>query len=250
LTEFIGLDIEMAINEHYYEVLDVAEALFAYMFGKLAACPELKVIAEQHPFEPFVYQASDEVIDRLGVGIIAEGKEPTDEFQARIHNRHSRVIRMPLAMGVRLLNSKSEKKIPEDEDIDTESEKKIGVLMKERYGVDFYIFDRYPWSARPFYTMPCAHDPNFTNSYDMFMRGEEISSGAQRIHDAEMLKANAEKKKVDVSLISDYVDSFRLGAWPHGGFGVGLERVTMLYLGLKNIRFASLFPRDPQRILP
>ena len=84
----------------------------------------------------------------------------------------------------------------------------------------------------------------------MFIRGEEISSGAQRIHQAALLMERAKSLEVDLTPISDYVDSFKLGAWPHGGFGVGLERVVMLFLGLHNIRKASMFPRDPARLTP
>ena len=90
----------------------------------------------------------------------------------------------------------------------------------------------------------------YCNSYDLFMRGEEICSGAQRVHDSDMLEANARRFGMDVESIRSYVDAFRLGAYPHGGGGVGLERVLMLYLGLGNIRKTSMFPRDPQRLAP
>lgn len=84
----------------------------------------------------------------------------------------------------------------------------------------------------------------------MFMRGEEIMSGAQRIHDPEMLTARAKEHGVDISKIKAYIDSFRFGVPPHAGGGIGLERVTMLFLGLDNIRKTSLFPRDPKRLTP
>ena len=84
----------------------------------------------------------------------------------------------------------------------------------------------------------------------MFMRGEEILSGAQRIHDPAVLKERAIAKGIDLSTISDYIESFQYGAYPHGGGGIGLERVVMLYCALKNIRNSSLFPRDPKRITP
>ncbi|RYR74720.1 hypothetical protein Ahy_A02g009442 [Arachis hypogaea] len=80
--------------------------------------------------------------------------------------------------------------------------------------------------------------------------GEEIISGAQRVHNAEMLERRAKSCGIDVKTISTYIDSFRYGAPTHGGFGVGLERVVMLFCGLNNIRKASLYPRDPLRIAP
>jgi aspartyl-tRNA synthetase len=112
------------------------------------------------------------------------------------------------------------------------------------------MMDKYPLSVRPFYTMPDPANPQASNSYDFFMRGEEILSGAQRIHDPEMLVAQARKHGIPVETIQGYVDSFKHGAFPHGGGGVGLERVVMLFLGLDNIRKSSMFPRDPKRLAP
>jgi aspartyl-tRNA synthetase len=98
--------------------------------------------------------------------------------------------------------------------------------------------------------MPDPVDPTISNSYDLFIRGEEIVSGAQRIHDVELLKQRAEAKGVPEAGIQSYIDAFKYGALPHGGGGVGLERVAMLFLGLKNIRKTSMFPRDPTRVSP
>ncbi|KAH9579908.1 OB-fold nucleic acid binding domain [Trypanosoma melophagium] len=251
LTEFVGLDVEMRIGEHYYEVLDTAEELFSYMFAQLAKhTEELSAIAKQYPFEPLVWQMTPERIKELGVGIVEEGVEPTDVFQGRVRNNKIRMLRINYPHCIELLNTVLEEKLAPTDDINTTNEKLLGKLVKERYGVDFFISDRFPSSVRPFYTMPCPDNELFTNSYDMFIRGEEISSGAQRIHDSALLLKRAKSLGVDLTPISDYVDAFRLGAWPHGGFGVGLERVVMLYLGLHNVRLVSLFPRDPQRVTP
>ncbi len=119
-----------------------------------------------------------------------------------------------------------------------------------KYGVDFFFMDKYPASLRPFYTMPDPANPALSNSYDFFVRGEEIVSGAQRVHDPEMLARRAAECGIPVPTIQSYVDSFKHGALPHGGGGVGLERVVMLFLGLGNIRKASMFPRDPRRLQP
>ncbi|KEG09907.1 aspartyl-tRNA synthetase [Trypanosoma grayi] len=251
LTEFVGLDVEMRINEHYYEVLNTAEELFCYMFAHLAQHKaELEAICKQYPFEPLVWQMTPERMSQLGVGIIEEGTEPTDVYKARVRNNDMRMLRINYPHCIELLNTVLEEKLEPTDDINTTNEKLLGKLVKERYGVDFFISDWFPSAARPFYTMPCPNDERFTNSYDMFIRGEEISSGAQRIHDASLLLKRAQSLGVDLAPVADYVDSFRLGAWPHGGFGVGLERVVMLYLGLHNVRLVSLFPRDPQRVTP
>lgn len=251
LTEFVGLDVEMRIGEHYYEVLDLAESLFHYMFTHLAThTKELEEIRRQYPFEPLVWKMTPERMTELGVGVISDGVEPTDTYGARVHNMESRMVRINYPSCIDLLNTVLEEKLSAVDDINTTNEKLLGKLVKERYGVDFFISDRFPSVARPFYTMPCKDDERFTNSYDMFIRGEEISSGAQRLHDADMLLERAKSLGVDLKPVKEYVDSFCLGAWPHGGFGVGMERVVMLYLGLSNVRLVSMFPRDPQRTTP
>jgi aspartyl-tRNA synthetase len=108
----------------------------------------------------------------------------------------------------------------------------------------------YPVAARPFYTMVDPVDPNYTNSYDFFMRGEEITSGAQRIHDPEMLAVRAEAHGIPPSSIQAYIDAFKYGAPNHAGAGFGLERIVKFYLNIHNIRKCSLFPRDPKRLAP
>jgi len=98
--------------------------------------------------------------------------------------------------------------------------------------------------------MPDPKNPELSNSYDMFLRGQEIVSGAQRIHSSEMLLARAKKLGVVLDPIRAYVDCFRYGAPPHAGLGCGLDRVTNLFLGLKDVRRGSMFPRDPGRLTP
>jgi len=114
----------------------------------------------------------------------------------------------------------------------------------------FFILDKFPINLRPFYTMPDPNDEAYSNSYDLFIRGEEISSGAQRIHDPELLIDRATKKKIKIETIQAYINAFKYGSYPHAGCGVGLERVVMLFLGLHNIRKSSMFPRDPKRLNP
>lgn len=220
LCEFMGLDLEMVINEHYFEVLDVIEKLFEYIFSGLATryAHELSVISSQYPFELPVFKP----------------------------------LRLTFPEGIKMLQDSgySASEVDPLGDLNTAAERALGVLVKEKYGTDFFILHRYPQSARPFYTMPCSDDPLYSNSYDVFIRGEEIISGAQRIHDPDLLTERAIACGVPVPTIQSYIDSFRYGAPPHGGAGVGLERVVMLYCGLNNIRKTSLFPRDPKRLTP
>ena len=124
----------------------------------------------------------------------------------------------------------------------------------EKYGTDFYFLTHYPLAARPFYTHVDPESPNVTRSYDAFMRGQEICSGAQRIHESEMLIKRMQKMVPPMNPADEgfrhYVDAFRKACPPHGGGGFGLNRITMLWLGLQDIRTATLFPRDPQRLAP
>merc|ERR1719341_1422991 len=102
-------------------------------------------------------------------------------------------------------------------------------LSKQNMTPDFFILDKFPLDVRPFYTMPDPHNQKWSNSYDMFMRGEEILSGAQRIHDPKYLTERAKHHGVELETIKGYIDAFRYGAPPHAGGGIGMERVTMLY---------------------
>lgn len=112
------------------------------------------------------------------------------------------------------------------DDLSTALERQLGELVANKYGTDLYFLDRFPSRVRPFYTMPCPDKPELSNSYDIFLRGEEICSGAQRIHDAEMLEQAIVAKGVPVEPLRAYVDSMRHGMPPHGGAGIGLERLV------------------------
>ncbi|KAK7246964.1 hypothetical protein RIF29_41837 [Crotalaria pallida] len=220
LCEFTGLDVEMEIKKHYFEVMDIVDKLFVSIFDSLNQnCKkELEAVRKQHPFEPLKYLRQ--------------------------------TLRLTYEEGVQMLKDAGIEIEPFG-DLNTEAERKLGQLVSEKYGTEFYILYRYPLAVRPFYTMPCYDNPKeYSNSFDVFIRGEEIISGAQRVHKPDLLEQRAEALGIDVKTISTYIDSFRYGAPLHGGFGVGLERVVMLFCGLNNIRKTSLYPRDPVRIVP
>lgn len=219
LTEFVGLDIEMAFNDHYHEVLQTIGDTFISIFKGLRDnyAQEIETVNKQFPCEPFKFL------------------EP------------SLVLTFPEA--VKMLRENGVE-IGDEDDLSTPQEKFLGKLVKAKYDTDYYILDKYPLAVRPFYTMPDPNNPKLSNSYDMFMRGEEILSGAQRIHDPEFLTERALHHGIDLETIKSYIDGFRYGCPPHGGGGIGLERVLMLYLALGNIRKTSMFPRDPKRLTP
>lgn len=223
MTEFVGLDLEMAFEEHYDEVMEVLENLFIFIFTELKSryANEIATVRKQFPVEEF--------------------KLPADGKMVRLHFKE----------GIAMLREAG-KEVDDFEDLSTEHEKLLGKLVREKYVTDFYILDKFPLAIRPFYTMPDPEDPRYSNSYDFFMRGEEILSGAQRIHDPELLKERMTAHEVDYTMdgVNDYVEAFTYGCAPHAGGGIGLERVLMFFLDLKNIRRASLFPRDPRRLRP
>jgi len=219
LTEFVGLDLEMAFKHHYHEVVDTIGEMFTAIFRGLRDkfSKEIATVGQQFPCEPFKFL------------------DPP--------------LRLEFPEGVEMLREAGVE-IGDEDDLSTPAEKLLGRLVKAKYDTDFYILDKYPLAVRPFYTMPDPSNNKYSNSYDMFMRGEEILSGAQRIHNPEFLTERAKHHGIEISTIAAYIDSFRYGCPPHAGGGIGLERVTMLYLGLDNIRKTSMFPRDPKRLTP
>jgi aspartyl-tRNA synthetase len=134
--------------------------------------------------------------------------------------------------------------------MDPEGERKIAQYAKEELGHDFVFLTDYPKHIRPFYHMRKKDEPTLTNSYDLIWKGTEITTGAQREHRVEVLEAQAKDKGLDPEGLSFYIDFFRYGAPPHGGFGMGLTRVVMLLLDLPNIREASFLFRGPNRLQP
>jgi len=223
MTEFTGLDLEMTIEESYEEVITTLDELFLYIFNGLTT----KYLRE---------------IEQV------EKQFPADRFKWRTKEQGG-TLRLKWWEGNELLKAAGVDLDP-FEDLNTENEKFLGKLVKEKYDTDYFILDKFPLAIRPFYTMPDAKDSRYSNSYDFFMRGEEILSGAQRVHDAAFLERRMKEHEINPESMKGYLDAFKMGMPPHGGGGVGLERVVMLFLKLNNIRRASLFPRDPKRLEP
>ena len=235
LTEFTGLDLEMEFEDHYHEVVSLLENLMLFIFNGLR---------ERYKRETDLVRSIYHV----------------DEFKLP---EAGKVPRLQFKEGIKMLRDAGEE-IGDFDDLSTPQEKKLGALILEKYGTDFYVLDQYPLAIRPFYTMPSeatqkAYDPSklnvgYSNSYDFFMRGQEIMSGAQRIHNAEYLAKRMREHETPVDPesegLKDYVAAFKAGAPQHAGGGIGLERIVMLWLGLPNVRLGTLFPRDPGRLAP
>lgn len=142
------------------------------------------------------------------------------------------------------------KEISWGEDIDTEGEKLLGQYIRENYDEDLYFIYQYPSSAKPFYIMRYDNKPDISRSFDLEYRGIEITSGGQREHRYEKLKAQIAEKGLNVESFDFYLKAFRYGMPPHGGFGLGAERLIKQMLNLGNIREVILFPRDRKRLEP
>src|SRR3990172_4089739 len=134
--------------------------------------------------------------------------------------------------------------------IDPEAERLLAKHVKEKHKSDFFFLNRFPFDEKPFYVMRNDSDKKFARSTDMIYRGVELSSGGQREHRYDKLMDNIKYKKMNPKLVEWFTQFFKYGACSHGGFCIGIERLTMQILGLDNIREAVLFPRDPQRLTP
>jgi aspartyl-tRNA synthetase len=135
-------------------------------------------------------------------------------------------------------------------DLDPPSERALSAIVKELHGHEFAFVTDYPTTVRPFYHMRHSEDQTLTKSFDLLWRGIELTTGAQREHRYEQLLAQAEDKGVDVGPIQYYLDFFRYGAPPHGGFGFGLTRLLMQMLGQENVREVTFLYRGPHRLEP
>ena len=136
----------------------------------------------------------------------------------------------------------------DEPDLEPEHERAICEWALKEHGSDFVFVTHYPVSKRPFYTYEDEADPGYTKSFDLLFRGLEITTGGQRIHDYTTLIEHIKGRKLNPELFSYYLQAFKVGMPPHGGSATGLERLTARLLNLPNVKEATLFPRDLNRI--
>ncbi|KAF5337906.1 hypothetical protein D9758_013099 [Tetrapyrgos nigripes] len=224
LTEYTGLDIEMALQKNYHEALHLLTDMLKFIFAGIYKSyrNEIEVLKRAFPHDDLVWTDDVPIIPfKEGVRMLTESGWRGDDGE-------------PLS---------------EYEDLGTRDEIRLGELVKEKYKTDFYVLDKFPADARPFYAMLDFEDDRLTNSFDMFVRGQEILTGGQRIHDPNMLLSRMKSLYIQpVGALEEYMQGFKWGCPPHAGAGIGLERIMMLMFNLGNIRFASLFPRDPRSL--
>ncbi len=216
-TEFTSVDTEFSWIDSHEDVMKLHEQLLVAGFT---------AVKEKH---------GDQIKEQFDVEVTV----PTVPFP-----------RIPLAEAKRIIAERGYEVPRADDDMDPEGERQIAAYVKEAFGHEFVFLTDYASSIRPFYHMRHSDDPSLTNSYDLIFNGVEISTGAQREHRIDVLVANAKDKKLDPAEIGFYLDFFRYGVPPHGGFGMGLSRVIMLLLHQANLREVTYLFRGPTRLLP
>lgn len=215
LNEYTSLDFEMGYIDSFRDVMDMETGMLQYV---------IKLLEQDYKKE----------LDMLGVTLPEVGRIPVVQFD----------------QAKELVSRKYDRKIRNPYDLEPEEELLIGRYFQEEYGSDFVFVTHYPSKKRPFYAMDDPADPRFTLSFDLLFRGLEVTTGGQRIHDYREITAKMEKRGMDPEDIASYLMIFKYGMPPHGGLGIGLERLTMRLLDEQNVREASLFPRDVTRLEP
>lgn len=234
MTEFIMMDIEISlckINKNIYPysyfhseqeklfgLISYIHSIFKYIFDNLSKDNEINAILLN----------GNEFIHYSDTPLMISFKDAID-----------------------LLNENSKEiKLSYYDDFSESSEKRLGEIIFKKYKKEFYFVYNYPTNCRAFYTKKSSSDNNFSLSFDAFIRGEEILSGALRENNYEELINNLKNKGMNEKNINFYLESFKYGVPEHGGVGIGLDRIIKLIYNLNSVKLCSIFPRDPYRLSP
>lgn len=215
LNEYTSLDFEMGYIDSFTEIMDMEAAMLNYVF---------ELLEKEYAKE----------LSILNVTLPNVSKIPTVRFDK----------------AKELVAEKYDRKIKNPYDLEPEEEVLIGKYFKEEFDSDFVFVTHYPSKKRPFYAMDDKEDPKFTLSFDLLFKGMEITTGGQRIHSYEEQVAKMEARGMDISDFTNYLMIHKHGMPPHGGLGIGLERLTMRLLDETNVRETTMFPRDVSRLEP
>ena len=215
LNEYTSMDLEMGFINGFEDIMNMETGVLKYIMNLLKT-----EYAEE--------------IELLKVDVPEIDKIPTMKFME----------------AKELLMKKFNYKPSDMKDFDPEEESLLGKYAKKELNSDFIFITHYPSRKRPFYTMDDPADPEYTLSFDLLFRGLEITSGGQRVHDYHEQVEKMKKLGTNPEDFETYLMFHKYGAPPHGGLGIGLERLTMHLLGFKNVREATMFPRDINRVTP
>ncbi len=216
VNEYVGLDAEMGFIKDYTDITKTLTIVLKKMF---------------------------EIIEK-------EGKQDLDEYGVKLPSVPDKIPSVELTELKKIIKDDYGYEIPEVTDIDPKGEELAGKYAKNTFGSDFLFITHYPWADRPFYTMPDPQNPEQTLGFDLLFKGLEIATGGQRIHKYDELIANMKKKKIKPDGLEFYLNTFKYAIPPHGGWGMGSERIIKQILDLENIKEAILFPRDVKRLIP
>lgn len=215
LNEYTSLDFEMGYIDGFEDIMEMETGFLQYTMEllKTSYAKELELLKIKLP------------------DVTSIPRVRFDEAKQRVAEKYNRQFRNPF-------------------DLEPEEEVLIGQYFKEEYGSDFVFVTHYPSKKRPFYAMDDPVDETYTLSFDLLFRGLEITTGGQRIHDYNKLMEKIAKRGMETEGMESYLSAFKHGMPPHGGLGIGLERLTMQLIGEDNVREATLFPRDLSRLEP
>jgi nondiscriminating aspartyl-tRNA synthetase len=216
-TEFTSVDVEISWIDSHEDVMAFEERWLTYV---------LAAVKEAH---------GQQIAATFGV----ELEVPSVPFP-----------KVTLEQAKELLREAGHEAPGPGHDLDPPSERALSAIIKEQHGHEFTFVTDYPTTVRPFYHMRHTEDPTLTKSFDLLWRGIELTTGAQREHRYEQLLAQAIDKGVEIDSIQYYLDFFRFGTPPHGGFGFGLTRLLMQMLGQENVREVTFLYRGPHRLTP
>ncbi|MEM5947146.1 aspartate--tRNA(Asn) ligase [Spirochaetia bacterium 38H-sp] len=212
LNEYVSMDVEMGFIESEHELMDLEEGILSYIFEETA---------KNHA----------DILNLWGATV----PDP---------DKVSKIPRIPYDEAKKIASDRAGKKLFE---LNPEAERVLCDWAAEEAGIEAVFVHSFPRRARPFYTYP---DGRSTKSFDLLFRGLEITTGGRRINDYNMLKEVLPHFGLTEEGLGGYMDIFKYGCPPHGGFAIGLERLTQKILGLANVKEASLFPRDRKRVTP
>ncbi len=215
LNEYTSMDLEMGFINDFSEIMQMETGVLKYI---------MNLLKTEYKEEVELLHADIPEITEIPVIKFMDAKE--------------------------LLMKKFKYKPTDMKDFDPEEESLLGKYAKKELGSDFIFVTHYPSKKRPFYTKDDPTDPEYTLSFDLLFRGLEITSGGQRIHDYDEQTAKMRAMGTNPEDFETYLMFHKYGAPPHGGLGIGLERLTMHLLGFKNVREATMFPRDINRLTP
>ncbi len=216
LSEYTSLDAEMGFIKDHLDIMRMETGLMKYISAEIGKSntAELAILNIELP------------------------KIPESDIFPHLKLREAQA----------LIKERTGKDKTNEPDLEPEDERWLCEYASEELGSDFIFITHYPVSKRPFYTYEDENDPGFTKSFDLLFRGVEITTGGQRVHNLAVLKEKLAAKKLSPENFEFYFQAFKYGVPPHGGWGMGLERLTAKFCGVANVKEATLFPRDINRI--